>query len=79
MQTKKEKAPKREHLYNATIVWPDPDNPGQVKKRTWHRIDADKPATWRTVERKIRQLFPGVTHVNLYGGITETFKRQIKM
>jgi hypothetical protein len=75
---KKEKAPKRENLYNATIVWPDPDKPGAVCKKTWHRVDADSPATWRRTAQKIKELFPGVTHVNLYGGISETFHRQIK-
>jgi len=73
---KKEKAPKREDLYNITIVWKDPL--GQVQKKTWHRIAVDQPATWRGTQKTIRRLFPGVTHVNVYGGISELFKKQIK-
>lgn len=75
---KKEKAPKREDLYNVTIVWPDPMDPEKVQKKTWHRIACDNITTWNRTKARIRELFPGVTHCNLYGGITESFKRQIK-
>lgn len=75
---KKVKAPKRENLYNITMVWPDPSRPGQVLKKTWHRIAVDHVPTWNKTQAKIKELYPTVTHVNVYGGITEIFKRQIK-
>jgi hypothetical protein len=75
---KKEKAPKREDLYNITIVRRDPNLPGGILKRTWHRVAVDDPVTWERTAKKIKQLFPEVIHVNVYGGITELFKQRIK-
>ena len=43
----------------------------------YRRIDSRKPATVQKFEEFARK-FPGAQHINYYGGISRTFKHQVK-
>lgn len=66
---------KRETLYTVIFFYIE----GTVKGHKLHNIEADKDPAWNRTVEYIRELHPTVTHANLYGGITRTFKRQINL
>lgn len=75
--TKKSKS-KKEEDYNLTIVWPDPIDPKQHKRITWHNVRAPGEQLPAATIAKIKMIYPTACHANLYGGLTEVFKKQFK-
>ncbi len=70
---------KRENLYSIQIFWTDEKDPRGYGNRVWRKVAVDDKRTWEKAEKSIRRLFPTVTHVNVYGGVTREFKKQIKL
>lgn len=66
---------RRENLYKIIVVF-DRGN-GSTGFAKFRNIQVDKPASWRRTERFLHREFPTMLHVNVYGGITGQFKKQI--
>lgn len=66
---------KRENLYSVIVVFIVNGQNGFYKLRN---IEADKPAVWNRFEAFVRGKYgDGLSHANLYGGISKRFSRQI--
>jgi hypothetical protein len=67
---------RRESLYKIIVQYTGSD--GQLAFAKYRNIEVDKPASWERTAEFLRGKFPGIHHVNVYGGITGEFKQQIK-
>ena len=67
---------RRENLYKIIAQYVGPD--GHPAFAKFRNIEVDKPASWKRTENFLRNRFPSIHHVNVYGGITGEFKQQIR-
>jgi hypothetical protein len=69
---------KRESLYTAIVFYKDPAT-GSARPAKYRNVEADKPGSWKRFIYFIRRKFPTATAINLYGGITKEFYKQVKV
>jgi hypothetical protein len=67
---------RRENLYKIIVAYDR--GAGVTGFAKFRNIEVDKPASWRRTENFLTRTFPTIQHVNVYGGITGEFKKQIK-
>jgi hypothetical protein len=66
---------RRETLYKIIIQYDHPA--GGIAFAKYRNIEVDKPASWRKTAHFLKQKFPSLHHINVYGGISGLFIRQI--
>ena len=74
----------RENLYTAIVFYPVQRDlvTGKIlksKAAKYHNVEADKTGSWARFVNFVSRKFPGATAVNLYGGVTEEFIRQVRL
>jgi hypothetical protein len=67
---------RRENLYKIIVQYDHPDGGPAFAK--YRNIEVDKPASWKRTADFLKRRFPSMHHVNVYGGISQEFVKQIK-
>lgn len=64
---------KRENLYTVIVFYQD----GQtLKAAKYHKIQCDKPGSWKATIAFFKQKFPTAEYCNIYGGVSGDYRRR---
>lgn len=68
---------KKENRFTLTICYQD--DGGRERWHKWRNVLVDNKASWSNTKKALLAYFPGLKHVNIYGGISKKFYKQIRV